>query len=92
MFIKWALDALAWLIGRLTGQPAAPSPLVQAVAGQAVAQTQLSEEAQENDALKAAADARNADAAIQLRDPAADQVTADPRAAVNLDPNGHFRD
>lgn len=87
------LGALAtvvtWLIGLFLKRPPPPKP--EERAGRAEANLANAENAIVE--LQAAAAARAAADAERVRnDPHAGDVTLDPGAAINRDPNNHFRD
>jgi hypothetical protein len=82
------IGIFGFIIKKLFGAPAAP---VAQQLGQA--QNQTLQESAANDQLQAAARARaDADAQRVRSDPNAGKVTADPAAAINRDPDAHFRD
>jgi hypothetical protein len=79
---------IGWLFGKLCGVP--PVSAEQQL-GQA--KSQVAQEAQANDQLQVAARARAAADAQRVRDgPHAGDVTTDPNAAINRNPDNHFRD
>lgn len=85
--------AVAWLLSKLFGKPPGPSQEAQATAAAAIAQTNLNTEGQALAELQAATAARAAADARRVHDdPTADHVTTDPAAAINTNPDDHFRD
>jgi hypothetical protein len=83
------ISFIGFIVKKLFG--AAPAVRPEQQLGQA--QSQVAQEEDANDQLQAAARARaDADAHRVRDDPRGAQVNTDPGAAVNDDPDAHFRD
>jgi hypothetical protein len=81
--------SLIWSLIQNLRPPAAP-PVAQQLGAK---EQQVIQETSANDQLQAAARARSdADARRVRDDPSAGKITTDPNAAINRDPDAHFRD
>lgn len=86
--LKVILGAIEWLVDKLFG-----GPKVSTAQQLGQTQSQVDQEAQANAQLAKAAAASNAATVERVRDdPTSDNVTTDPKAAINTAPGAIFRD